>query len=249
MITLLGVIHNDLFLEQRLHIALAALNPNIITCEINELIISVYQGLEAQRIKLNKAIDLSPYSKDQKDGMKRVIINSYLPEDYIICTQFAKMRGIPIHYIDHPSHLSAERVEPIRGLAQKWWGMEKVLVEGYEKKVYKLNNLLQDIERLGLHNTLTIRNANAESYYKAFRRYFEHRFHFSPKVEILVRLGKIGGFIGARDRHESEQITKLYKPNLRLVHCGGLAHMVDIKGSLFNYLKLYNPTRKVVSVY
>lgn len=249
MIILLGVIHNDLFLEQRLRVALAALKPAIITCEINETIIGLYQELRAQRMNLEKAIDLSPYSKGQKDGTKRIIINSHLPTDYIVCTQFAEMMGIPIHYIDHPSHLSSERLGEIQGLGQKWLVMEKIFREGYAEKVSELNKLLKEIERLGLQKTLTIRNAKIESYYRTFRRYFEHRFHFSPKLEIQLRLGKITGIIGARDRYESEEITKLHKPNLRLVHCGGLAHMVDIRGSLFNYLKSYSPTRKVISDY
>lgn len=230
-IHLIGTCHNDFNGPKRLEKALNAERPTILSVEASQRSLDFLT--KQNEAYCQKVLQL--YRKgglnEQRIASEEEFLQSVSGYESEVCHAYTEKNGIPLHLIDAPC--AVRLIKRIRA-----------------KELRKLKNLARSGSLYIDTDERHIRQCDMR--YETIQRWFEGDYP-AEEQRVVNAFRKEKGVFGERDRTMAEGLTTLIKkhPDAKVVHVGGLAHLLnDAHGkTLYARLKELQPTRTTLIYY
>jgi len=240
MITLIGTIHTDLKLEERLPKMLSIEKPDIITLEYddNESLSRIVKDNSKLGLKLIKEGLKDKINEKYFDAIINFIKKNLEVNEYTICQDYVNKNNLPLYFVD-----KYEEMNP-------FW-MNRIVLQILNNLDTIINTSIK-IEEGGIDpiNLLGYFEQRIEEKYTEYKKAYINNSSYQTKY-VTSNLSKGGNIknILERDNHMASEIRKIYTPNLKLVHIVGLYHLLNDskKRTLYSRLKDLNPKRRLLN--
>src|SRR3989344_3387784 len=239
---LLGLIHWDPFVSQRIPYCLDRLKPDIITYEFNKEDYEIFNEKTAEaRGRFHQALSASSLTLDQQ----RALINMFLSREEMLepvaVQEYASQNRVPFYLVDEHSEENEYLIDYV---IMEYNSFVTFLKVGFDTDSLH-NQILGSVLNNGLEATLQIKG----KYYE--QRYLDYALHFlggelSRDAEEGYQNGRHAGHYDFRDLKMSQRIKEAMVAGKRLVHIGGAGHFVDRPLTVYRHLRELNPRRLVI---
>jgi hypothetical protein len=218
-IHLIGTVHADIDGERRLEKALREEEPEIVTVEMGKELFYYLDEAKKKGESLIRRMQIKGCDENHIKNVRRVMGAHGF--EYRGCKSYCEKRGIPLHYIDD-------------GETYPW--ISNFLDEEKPKKIPK-RNILEKNRKF------------TNSWYRLFQAIFEGKLSGGGIGEIYSNALPYK-ILGERDRFMASRIQELASNcDGKIVHVGGLIHLIENNVTLYSGIREYNPSRKVLKAY